>query len=130
MKFFLDTGNIKDIEAMVPLGIVDGVVAVTAVELLELDRRLDELALQAWDRYAASRDKVSEIRAREATARTYRYLDPTEVAPSGIEAIRDTIRRFIDVGTSKFVLIPVTEPADWTVELEQLAAELLPMQTR
>lgn len=25
MKFFLDTGNLKDIEAMVPLGIVDGV---------------------------------------------------------------------------------------------------------
>jgi len=25
MKFFLDTGNIKDIEAMMPLGIVDGV---------------------------------------------------------------------------------------------------------
>ena len=57
-------------------------------------------------------------------------LDPTEVAPSGIAAIRDTIRRFIDVGTSKFVLIPVTEPTDWTAELEELAAELLPMQTR
>ena len=25
MKFFLDTGNIKDIETLVPLGIVDGV---------------------------------------------------------------------------------------------------------
>ena len=70
------------------------------------------------DAYAAS------LRARRPD------LDPTEVAPSGIEAIRATIQRFIDVGASKFVLIPVTEPADWTAELEQLAAELLPMQTR
>ena len=25
MKFFIDTGNLKDIEALVPLGIIDGV---------------------------------------------------------------------------------------------------------
>jgi hypothetical protein len=47
---------------------------VGAGELLELDVRLDEMALQAWDRYASCRDKVSELRAREATARTYALL--------------------------------------------------------
>ena len=46
----------------------------TARELLALDARLDEMALQAWDRYASCRDKVSEIRAREAAARTYTLL--------------------------------------------------------
>ncbi len=52
----------------------DDLAAVGARELLELDGRLDAMALQAWDRYAACRDKVSEIRAREATARTYALL--------------------------------------------------------
>lgn len=52
----------------------DGLATVRAEELIDLDLRLDEMALQAWDRYAACRDKVSEIRAREATARTYALL--------------------------------------------------------
>jgi hypothetical protein len=45
-----------------------------AGELLELYARLDEMALAAWDRYAICREKISEIRAREATARTYSLL--------------------------------------------------------
>jgi hypothetical protein len=52
----------------------DGLSAVGAGELLELSDRLDEMALGAWDRYAACRDKMSELRAREATARTYALL--------------------------------------------------------
>ncbi len=47
---------------------------VRAVELIGLFARLDDLALEAWDRYAACRDKVSDLRAREATARTYTLL--------------------------------------------------------
>jgi hypothetical protein len=47
---------------------------VRAEELIGLDARLDGMALEAWDRYAACRDKVSELRAREATARTYALL--------------------------------------------------------
>jgi hypothetical protein len=47
---------------------------VRAEELIGLYSRLDDLALEAWDRYAACRDKVSELRAREATARTYSLL--------------------------------------------------------
>jgi hypothetical protein len=45
-----------------------------AGELLELYARLDAMALLAWDRHATCREKVSEIRAREATARTYSLL--------------------------------------------------------
>lgn len=58
-------------------------------------------------------------------------LDPTEIVPKGIESIRRKIQQFIDVGASKFVLIPVREPrepADWTAELEAIASELLPLQ--
>jgi probable F420-dependent oxidoreductase len=57
-------------------------------------------------------------------------LDPSDIVPSGVAAIRQKLLDFVDVGASKFVLIPVAEPDDWTRELEELAAELLPMQTR
>jgi hypothetical protein len=52
----------------------DELAGVRAEELIGLDARLDEMALEAWDRYASCRDKVSELRAREATARTYALL--------------------------------------------------------
>ena len=48
--------------------------AVPAAELMGLIARLEDLALDAWDRYAACRDKVSDLRAREAVARTYALL--------------------------------------------------------
>lgn len=57
-------------------------------------------------------------------------VDPNEIVPSGMDAIAAKIRQFIDVGASKFVLIPTAEPEDWTLELEAIAAELLGMQTR
>jgi probable F420-dependent oxidoreductase len=58
--------------------------------------------------------------------------DPTELVPADWDALRDTIRRFVDVGTSKFVVLPLVEPgtADaWVAHLETAAAELLPLQT-
>jgi probable F420-dependent oxidoreductase len=57
-------------------------------------------------------------------------VDPHDIVPCGIDAILRKILEFIDVGASKFVLIPTSEPEDWTRELEEFAAELLPMQTR
>jgi hypothetical protein len=47
---------------------------VQAGELIALFARLDDLALEAWDRYAACRDQIADLRAREATARTYALL--------------------------------------------------------
>jgi hypothetical protein len=38
------------------------------------------------------------------------------------------VERFIDGGFSKFVLVPVEEPASWADELAEVAAELLPLQ--
>jgi hypothetical protein len=34
----------------------------------------------------------------------------------------------VDVGFSKFVVVPVGDPPDWTAELEALAAAVLPLQ--
>ena len=39
------------------------------------------------------------------------------------------LERFIDVGFSKFVLVPLVEPMAWDDELEAVAAEVLPLQT-
>jgi hypothetical protein len=41
--------------------------------------------------------------------------------------LRELLDRFVAEGFSKFVLVPVAQPADWTAELELLAAEILPM---
>ena len=46
----------------------------------------------------------------------------------GMAGLRDRINSFTDVGFSKFVVLPVGEPDDWTSHLEEVAAEILPLQ--
>jgi len=54
--------------------------------------------------------------------------DPGVVIASGHEGLRKRIEEFIDVGTSKFVAIPLAEPADWDKELDDLATAVLDLQ--
>ena len=54
--------------------------------------------------------------------------DPRDIFPVGTAALREMLERFIEVGASKFVVVPAEEPADWTAELEDLAAALLPLE--
>jgi len=59
--------------------------------------------------------------------------DPGELVPTSWEGLTDLIRRFIDVGTSKFVVLPLAEPADadaWVEHLAEAADVLLPLETR
>ena len=55
-----------------------------------------------------------------------------DAPPAGYAAIgtaahcRDLIRRYIDAGASKFVLRPVCPPAETFVQLDRLAADVLP----
>ena len=65
-----------------------------AGELLDVDARLDGMALRAWDSYAASREKVSDIRAREATARTYALLKRAGFLADATDAVETA-----DIGT-------------------------------
>jgi probable F420-dependent oxidoreductase len=53
--------------------------------------------------------------------------DPTEVIPERSQLV-DTIKRMIDVGASKFVLIPLGEPGDWRDELRYVADVALPLE--
>jgi probable F420-dependent oxidoreductase len=55
-------------------------------------------------------------------------VDPADLVPTSLPAVRGTLERFIAGGFSKFVLVPAEEPASWTDELEEIAAELLPLQ--
>ena len=58
--------------------------------------------------------------------------DPGELVPTSWEGLTDLIRRFIDVGTSKFVVLPLAEPdgADaWVQHLTEAAEVLLPLET-
>ena len=52
--------------------------------------------------------------------------------PTGWDALRATIEQFVAVGTTKFVVLPIVEPAspdEWVAHLDDAARELLPLQT-
>jgi probable F420-dependent oxidoreductase len=54
-------------------------------------------------------------------------VDPTMVIPERAQLV-DTIKRMIDVGASKFVLIPLGEPGSWRDELRYVADVALPLE--
>ena len=56
-------------------------------------------------------------------------LDPREVVPAGIDGLRRQIERFVAVGASKFVVVPLADAQDWDAELAELATEILPLET-
>lgn len=55
--------------------------------------------------------------------------DPAEVIPSGARALRVQLERFVSAGFSKFVVVPTTDPPSWDDELEELASEVLAIQS-
>jgi len=58
--------------------------------------------------------------------------DPTRLVPQGWSALQDHIGRFIDVGFSKFVVLPIIEPESagaWEDHLAEAAGHLLQLQT-
>ena len=58
--------------------------------------------------------------------------DPSDLVPRGWDELLAMIDRFVDVGTTKFVVLPIVEPngeQGWIDELEAAAQILLPRQT-
>jgi hypothetical protein len=54
------------------------------------------------------------------------------LVPGSWDDLRAAIKRFIDVGTSKFVVLPLDEPGtgeDWLAHLGAAAEALLPLET-
>ena len=56
-------------------------------------------------------------------------VDPTRAIASGLDGLQAMIREHIEVGGSKFVVIPIVEPDDWDAYLAEVADALLPLQT-
>ncbi len=58
-------------------------------------------------------------------------VDPADLVPTSWESLGTLIKQFVDVGTSKFVVLPVTEPStqtEWVDHLDAAAAHLLPLE--
>jgi len=91
----------------------------------EHDREVDPEHLGALVAYAhtAVPDGVAAFVAQRRPG-----LDPDDVIPVGLSALRARLEAMIDVGASKFVVVPIGEPDDWDTELETVAAELMPLQ--
>jgi probable F420-dependent oxidoreductase len=73
------------------------------------------------------RSGLTEALARVVTTRRP-TLDPAEVVPVGVDALRRHIERYIAVGASKFVVVPGEEPADWDAELAELVDVVKPLE--
>ena len=56
-------------------------------------------------------------------------LNPADLIPQSRTALHERVDEWLAVGFSKFILRPVVPPADWTAELEALAADILERQT-
>jgi probable F420-dependent oxidoreductase len=71
-------------------------------------------------------DEIPEA-FRQAIATRNPDADPNELIGCGWSGTRDLCERFISVGFSKLVLVPLSEPADWDDELAAGAAAVLPL---
>jgi probable F420-dependent oxidoreductase len=62
---------------------------------------------------------------------TARHADApiSDIVATNTKQLDDLIHRFIDVGFSKFIVFAVDEPNSWQDELQELASEILPLQT-
>jgi probable F420-dependent oxidoreductase len=55
-------------------------------------------------------------------------VDPAELVAVGLPALRTTMERFLEVGFSKFVVVPLEDPPSWADELDEVAEVVLPLQ--
>lgn len=59
-------------------------------------------------------------------------IDPAEIVPTSWDELIALIRRFVDVGTTKFVILPIDEPTggdEWSAHLREAADAVLPLET-
>ncbi len=73
------------------------------------------------------RDEIPELLAAGIKARRP-DVDPAELVPVGLPAVRTTLERYLEHGFSKLVLVPAHEPASWTDELGAMADAVLALQ--
>jgi alkanesulfonate monooxygenase SsuD/methylene tetrahydromethanopterin reductase-like flavin-dependent oxidoreductase (luciferase family) len=94
----------------------------------EHDREIED------DHYGAlipySMDTVPDLLVAQLARRRPDLEDPASLVPIGWDAVIDTVKRFVDVGTTKFVVLPIVEPpGSWDEHLTAAAEALLPLET-
>jgi probable F420-dependent oxidoreductase len=109
----------------VPAEVEAGWATITRVAA-EHDRAIEGEHLGALVLYA--RGELPDAVARVVADRRPE-LDPRDVVPVGVEGLRRQLERFIAVGASKFVVVPLADPDDWDAELAELATTVLPLET-
>lgn len=80
-------------------------------------------ALVIYARDAIPELLVAGIKARRPDA------DPGELVPVGLPSVRAHLERFLEAGFSKLVLVPAHNPRSWPAELDDVADEILPLQS-
>ncbi|MCU1370270.1 MAG: Luciferase-like monooxygenase, partial [Ilumatobacteraceae bacterium] len=65
--------------------------------------------------YAAIPERITALLAARRPG-----LDPSAVIPAGLDALRTRLEELTAVGASKFVVVPLEEPDDWSRELAAL----------
>jgi probable F420-dependent oxidoreductase len=91
----------------------------------EHDREIDKEhfgALIAYSMSALPDRTVENMRARRPD------IDPHDIVPVGLTAVRERVEQFVAQGFSKFVVLPIVEPDNLVDHLAEAAAELLPLQ--
>jgi probable F420-dependent oxidoreductase len=92
----------------------------------EHDRAIDPEHFGALVPYAL--DGIPD-RVRDLIARRRPGSDPEEIIAGSVSELPDRLVRLAEAGASKFVVVPLGEPANWGEHLEELAGAVLPVQT-
>lgn len=100
----------------------------TVIEQLtkEHDREIEDEHYGVLIPYRAENEELND-RFRAILA-TRGHEDSAEDVVPTLEGLPKAIQRFIDVGFSKFVLVPATEPTDWATHLAEVAGLVKPME--
>jgi probable F420-dependent oxidoreductase len=74
------------------------------------------------------RDEIPELLA--AGVKTRRPdVEPSDLVAVGLPALRTRLEQFLEHGFSKLVIVPAHNPSSWAAELDDVAREILPLQT-
>ena len=76
-------------------------------------------------------DTVPDVLLARSARRRPDLDDPSTLVPVGWDALSTPIKRFVDVGTTKFVVLPSPSrpTATWDAHLGDAAEALLPLET-
>ena len=55
-------------------------------------------------------------------------VDPADVVAADLASLRAHLERFVEVGASKFVIVPFGEPERWDDHLAEVADVVMPLQ--